>query len=92
MLSNYAKVVNRDETVDSADQSVLADFADANTVSDWAKGAVAWAASATEDRDAVMGNNGSLMGQNKITRGEVAAMVTNYQPNPKPGTTPGTTR
>ena len=83
MLANYAKVVNRDETVDSADQSVLADFADANTVSDWAKGAVAWAASATEDRDAVMGNNGSLMGQNKITRGEVAAMVTNYQPNPK---------
>ncbi len=83
MLSNYAKVVNRDETVDSADQSVLADFADANTVSDWAKGAVAWAASATEDRDPIMGNNGSLMGQNKITRGEVAAMVTNYQPKAK---------
>ena len=83
MLSNYAKVVNRDETVGKVDASVLDEFEDAGTVSEWAKGAVAWAASATEDRDAVMGNNGSLMGQNKITRGEVAAMVTNYQPNPK---------
>ena len=78
MLSNYAKVVNRDETVGSVDTSVLDEYKDANTVSGWATDAVAWAV-----ENGVMGNNGSVMGQNKITRGEVAAMVTNYQPNPK---------
>ena len=80
MLSNYAKVVNRDETVGKVDESVLDEYADAGTVSDWARGAVAWAV-----ENEVMGNNGSVMGQNKITRGEVAAMAVNYQPVNKAG-------
>lgn len=81
MLSNYAKIVNRDETVGTADvDTVLGEFPDGSQVSDWAAEAVAWAASATDDRDPVMGNNGSLMPSNSISRAEVAAMVTNYQP------------
>ena len=78
MLANYAKVVNRDETVDDVDGSALAELPDANTVSDWATSAVAWAV-----ENGVMGNNGSVMAQNTITRGEVAAMAVNYQPNAK---------
>ena len=81
MLSNYAKVVNRDETVGTADvEAVLAEFPDGSQVSDWAAEAVAWAASATDDRGAVMGNNGTLMPGNTISRAEVAAMAVNYQP------------
>ncbi len=75
MLFNYAERINRDETVDDVDGSALAALPDAGTVSSWAQTAVAWAV-----ENGVMGNNGSVMGQNKITRGEVAAMAVNYQP------------
>ena len=80
MLCNYAKVVNRDETVNDVDGSALAALPDAGTVSDWAESAVAWAVD-----NGIMGNNGSVMAQNTITRGEVAAMAVNYQPVNKSG-------
>ena len=72
MLCNYAKATGDDVATDG---SALAALPDAGTVSDWATSAVAWAVDA-----GVMGNNGSVMGQNQITRGEVAAMAVNYQP------------
>ena len=75
MLFNYAERINRDETVDDVDGSALAALPDAGTVSDWAESAVAWAVD-----NGIMGNNGSVMAQNTITRGEVAAMAVNYQP------------
>ncbi len=73
MLKNYAVAAGKYAAVDA--DEVLGSYADAATVSDWAASAVAWAA-----ENGVMGNNGALMGQNTITRGEVAAMAVNYQP------------
>ena len=72
MLANYAKAAGK---YSAADSSALGGYADASSVSSWATDAVAWAV-----ENEVMGNNGALMGQNTITRGEVAAMAVNYQP------------
>ena len=74
MLANFAKVKG---DYKASDGSALAGLSDAASVSDWAEANVAWAVDA-----GVMGNNGSVMGQNQITRGEVAAMAVNYQPEP----------
>ena len=73
MLSNYAALIGEDVSVD-ADEA-LADAAGADTVSGWARDAVAWAY-----ENGVMGNNGqSLDGQGNITRAMTAAMCVNYQ-------------
>ena len=73
LLSNYAKLKGEYK----APTGDLSSFGDASSVSDWAKGAVAWAV-----ENGVMGNGGFLAGQSHITRAEVAAMAVNYQPNP----------
>ena len=79
MLANYAKLVNRDETVGTVDvDEALKGFKDASSVSDWAEDAVAWAVS----KD-VMGNGGSINPAGTLTRAEAAAMSVNYQPNRK---------
>ncbi len=70
MLANYAIATGDYE---ASDGSALAALPDANTVSDWAQGAVAWAVD-----KGIMGNGGSVMAQNTITRSEVAAMAVNY--------------
>ena len=74
MLARYAeKVKGADIT---ADDSVLADYADAANVSDWAKGYVAWAVEAK-----AMGQNTDMLSAGlNISRAEVAAMAVRYQP------------
>ena len=54
--------------------SVISRFADADSISDWARSAVAWAV-----QNGIMGNGGSLNGKGSITRAEMAAMTTNYK-------------
>ena len=78
MLANYAKVVNRDTTVDSADASALDEFSDAGQVDSWARQNFAWAVSKK-----VAGNGGYLGADSVVTRAEAAGMSTNYQPNRK---------
>ena len=78
MLANYAKVVNRDTKVDSADQSVLDKFGDAGQVDGWARQNFAWAVS-----QKVAGNGGFLNADGTVTRAEAAAMAVNYQPKAK---------
>ena len=73
MLSNYAKAMGEDISVDT--DGVLSSANGAGTVSGWARDAVAWAKA-----NGVMGNNGqSLNGQGNITRAQTAAMAVNYQ-------------
>lgn len=69
-LYNYAKAVNGDAAGTAAD---YASFPDADGVSDWAEGPVAWAV-----KNKVMGNGGVLRANEPITRAEAAAMVVNY--------------
>ena len=84
MLSNYAALIGEDVSVD-ADEA-LADAAGADTVSGWARDAVAWAY-----ENNIMGNNGqSLDGRGNITRAMTAAMCVNYQPEKLPDR-PGST-
>ncbi len=75
-LYNYAK------SIDGADVSVspwsilaLYFYADADDIDDWAVEAVAWAV-----EHGVMGNGDLLNPRGPITRAEMAAMTTNYQP------------
>ncbi|MBM6777871.1 S-layer homology domain-containing protein [Collinsella tanakaei] len=72
MLANYAKSMGE---FTAAGEGALDGMSDANTVSDWATGNVAWAV-----ENGVMGNGGFVAGQSNITRAEVAAMAVNYQP------------
>ena len=72
LLSNYAKAMGRYAAPESDELSKLSD---ADTVSAWAKDAVNWAVS-----NKVMGNGGYVAATSNITRGEVAAMAVNYQP------------
>ena len=74
MLARYAeKVKGADIT---ADESVLADYADAANVSDWAKGYVAWAVEAK-----AMGQNTDVLSAGlDISRAEAATMAVRYQP------------
>ena len=74
LLSNYAMLNGKDVSVDA--DKVLAEFPDGASVSDWAAGAVAWAAGAD-----IMGNGGKLNPGSDITRAEVAAMAVNFQPS-----------
>ena len=78
MLANYAKVVNRDTTVDTADASALDGFSDASQVDSWARQNFAWAVSKK-----VAGNGGYLGADSVVTRAEAAGMSTNYQPERK---------
>ena len=74
MLANYAKKVDQaDVSVDDADEA-LSSMSDGASVSDWAKGSVAWAV-----ENEIMGNAGFVNALNDITRAETAAMVVNYK-------------
>ena len=74
MLANYAKVVLGDATVGTYDaDTVLAEYPDGEGVTDWAADNVAWAAA-----EGIMGNNGSLMPTDTMTRAYCAAMAMNY--------------
>ena len=73
MLARYAKLKG---AYTEAATSVLADYADAANVSDWAKGYVAWAVS-----NKVMGQNTTVLNPTgEVSRAEVAAMAVRYQP------------
>ena len=78
MMANYAKVVNRDVTVDQADPASLDEMSDGGQVSGWAQKAVAWAV-----ENDVMGSQGSVMPQDTMDRAMCAQMTVNYQPNNK---------
>ena len=67
MLANFAKKFNEFDSVDA--DKVLSSYADASSVSDWAKDAVAWAVDSK-----IMGKGGSINPASNITRGEAAAM------------------
>ena len=74
MLANYAKIVLGDTTVGSYDaDEVLSEYPDGEAVTDWAAENVAWAAG-----EGIMGNNGSLMPTDTMTRAYCAAMAMNY--------------
>ena len=74
MLANYAKIVDQaDVSVEDADE-VLSSMSDGASVSDWAKGSVAWAV-----ENEIMGNAGFVNALSDITRAETAAMVVNYK-------------
>ena len=73
MLANYAKVVLGDDTVGTVDAGVLADFPDGSKVTDWAEANVAWAA-----EKGIIGNGGTLMPTDTMTRAYCAAMMVNY--------------
>ena len=77
MLARYAQVVKgEDINIENVDE-FLADYQDASSVSDWAKGYVAWAVEA-----GVMGQNTDfLWAGNNISRAETAAMAVRYQPS-----------
>lgn len=67
MLANFAKKFNAFGSVDV--DKVLGSYADASSVSDWAKDAVAWAVD-----NKIMGKGGSINPASNITRAEAAAM------------------
>ena len=73
MLANYAKVVLGDDTVGTVDAGVLADYPDGSKVTDWAEANVAWAA-----EKGIIGNGGTLMPTDTMTRAYCAAMMVNY--------------
>ena len=73
MLANYAKVVLGDDTVGTVDAGVLADYPDGSKVTDWAEANVAWAA-----EKGIIGNGGTLMPTDTMTRAYCAAMMINY--------------
>ena len=74
MLANFAETVEVEDTsVDDADK-VLSSVSDGSSVSDWAKGSVAWAV-----ENEIMGNAGFVNAFSDITRAETAAMVVNYK-------------
>ena len=73
MLCVYAEKTGKDTNVDA--DAVLADYEDANTVSDWAKDYVAWAVEAD-----LMGQDSPLRGTDPINRAEVATMAVRLQP------------
>ena len=72
MLANYAKARGDFKT---ADESVLDKYADADQVSAFARGTVAWAV-----EEGVMGGAANLMPTSEVTRADVAVMAVNYQP------------
>ena len=73
MLCVYAEKTGKDVDVDT--DAVLADYEDANTVSEWARDYVAWAVEAD-----IMGQDSPLRGTDPINRAEVATMAVRLQP------------
>ena len=67
---NYTKKFGDFE---AADTSVLDEYDDANTVSDWAENSVAWGI-----ENGILGNGGFLNAQGEIIRADAACMVYNY--------------
>ena len=74
MLRNYAAAKGEDVTVDDVD-AALEGVKDADTISDWAREAVAWAV-----ENGVMGAEGYVYADQPIERAQAALMVTRYQP------------
>ncbi len=75
-LYNYAKSIDgADVSVSDGSILALSLYADADDIDDWAVEAVAWAV-----EHGVMGNGDLLNPRGPITRAEMAAMTTNYQP------------
>ena len=68
MLTVYAEKCGEDVSTDA--DAVLGEYEDANTVSEWAEGYVAYLAS-----EGIMGNESPLRATDPITRAEVATMV-----------------
>lgn len=76
MISNYAKIVCGDTTVDGTGTDGLSRFVDGYDVSGFARQAVSWAA----EHGVINGANGYFDPQGVVTRAQCAAMATNYQP------------
>ncbi|OUP06194.1 S-layer homology domain-containing protein [Collinsella sp. An2] len=74
MLRNYAAAKGEDVSVDDVD-AALEGVKDADTISDWAREAVAWAV-----ENGVMGAEGYVYAGDPIERAGAAIMVTRYQP------------
>ena len=74
MLRNYAEAKGEDVSVSDVD-AVLAGVEDADTISGWAREAVAWAV-----ENGVMGSEGYVYADQGILRGQAALMVTRFQP------------
>ena len=68
MLARYAAKCGEDTAVDA--DAILGEYEDADTVSEWAEGDVAYLVST-----GVMGSDSPLRGADPITRAEVATMV-----------------
>ena len=71
MLANYAS--KYDESYAEGDVDSLAKFDDADGVSKWAEGVVAWGV-----ENGIIGNGGFLNAQGDIIRADAACMVYNY--------------
>ena len=76
MLANYAEMKGDFSSVDA--DKVLSGYADGSSVHDWAEKAVAWAVDSK-----IMGKGGAINPGKDISRGEVAAMAVDYQPQSK---------
>ena len=74
MLRNYAAAKGEDVTVDDVD-AALEGIQDADTISDWAREAVAWAV-----ENGVMGAEGYVYADQPIERAQAALMTTRFQP------------
>lgn len=75
-LYNYARAIDgKDVSVTSWSVLSLGLYPDGGDVDDWAVEAVAWAV-----ENGIMGNGDLLNPRGPITRAEMAAMTTNYQP------------
>ncbi len=74
MLRNYAAAKGEDVSVDDVD-AALEGVKDADTISGWAREAVAWAV-----ESGVMGAEGYVYADQPVQRAQVALMTTRYQP------------
>lgn len=72
ILSNLAQFQGK--TGETGDVSALADFGDAQDISDWATGGMAWVVA----NGLMAGNNGNLNPKGEITRTEVLVMMYSF--------------
>lgn len=72
MLYNYESFIKG--SAPAYNESVLASFADSNTVSSWAKNAVSW----TVGNEILSGANGKLMPKDTATRAQAATIIMKY--------------
>lgn len=80
LLGKYATAVHDDTTVEFHQTGVLDEFNDSGDISDWARPSVAWA----KDNAVVdgVGDTGTFLPGNNVTRAETAKMIVRYQPEP----------